>query len=285
MAIRIYKKTSAGRRFASVNLNVEVTKLRPEKSLLRPKHKTGGRNHHGFITQQCIGGGAKQRYRVIDFKRSKYDQPAKVVGTEYDPNRTCHIALLEYADGERRYILAPAGLKDGDTLLSSRGRIEPKDGNAMPLSVIPAGLSVHNIELTPGRGGQMCRSAGTSARLTNKEAGWATLVFPSGEIRQVSVDCQATIGQVGNLDHQHVRIGKAGRNRHRGIRPHVRGMATNHNDHPMGGGSGRSKGNRPPCSRTSVLSKGGKTRKRGKASNKRIIRRRFSKRYGTQKLR
>jgi len=280
MAIRVYKKTSAGRRNASVNLNSEVTKKRPEKTLLRAKCKTGGRNHHGVITQQCIGGGAKQRYRVIDFRRTKYDQPAKVIGIEYDPNRTCHIALLQYEDGDKRYILAPAALTDGEVVMSSDKAIEPKAGNAMPLKAIPTGLNVHNIEMVPGKGGQLCRSAGTSARLTNKEGKWATLVFPSGEIRQISMDCQATIGQVGNSDHQRVKLGKAGRNRHRGVRPHIRGVATNHNDHPMGGGDGRSKGNRDPSSRSGVLSKGGKTRQPNKASSKRIIRRRFSKRYG-----
>ena len=280
MAIRVYKKTSPGRRNASVNLNTEVTKLRPEKSLLRAKHKKGGRNHHGVITQQHIGGGAKQRYRLIDFQRSKLDQPAKVVGIEYDPNRTCHIALLTYKDGEKRYILSPVGLTIGESIVSSNELVEPKAGNAMPLRAIPAGLNVHNVELVPGRGGQLCRAAGASARLSNKEGRWATLVFPSGEIRQVSVDCRATIGQVGNADHQHVKLGKAGRNRHRGVRPCVRGVATNHNDHPMGGGDGRSKGHRIPCSRTGVLSKGGKTRQPNKASSKRIIRRRFSKRYG-----
>ncbi len=280
MAVRVYSKTSPGRRNGSVNLNSEVTKRHPEKTLLRAKPKKGGRNHHGVITQQRIGGGAKQRYRVIDYRRDKLDQPAKVLGIEYDPNRTCHIALLEYEDGQKRYILAPVGLTDGDTVLSSDNAIEPQVGNAMPLRAIPAGLSVHNIELTRGKGGQLCRSAGASARLTNKEGKRATLVFPSGEIRQVSIECRATIGQVGNVDHQHVKLGKAGRNRHRGVRPHVRGVATNHNDHPMGGGDGRSKGNRVPCSRSGVLAKGGRTRKPGRPSSKRIIRRRFSKRYG-----
>ncbi len=284
MAVRVYKRTSPGRRNASVNLHSEVTKRRPEKSLLRAKSKKGGRNHHGIITQRSIGGGAKQRYRLVDFKRNRRDEPARVVGIEYDPNRTCHVALVEYSDGHRRYILAPVGLTDGDTVMSSNDRIEPKPGNTMPLRVIPPGLTVHNIELTPGRGGQLCRAAGTSAKLSNKEGKWATLVFPSGEIRQISVDCQATIGQVGNPDHQHIKLGKAGRNRHRGVRPHIRGVATNHNDHPLGGGDGRSKGNRAPCSPTGVQAKGGKTRQPGKASNKRIIRRRFSKRYGQLKL-
>jgi len=280
MAIRIYKKTSAGRRNASVNLFTEVTKFTPEKSLLRPKPKSGGRNHHGFITQRHIGGGAKQRYRIIDFRRDLLETPGKVVGIEYDPNRSCNIALIEYAGGERRYVLAPIGLTDGQQIVSSNQYVEPKPGNSMPLKLIPAGLDVHNVETFPGSGGKFCRSAGTYARLTNKEGQWATLVFPSGEIRQVSVECRATIGQVGNIDHQNVKLGKAGRKRHMGVRPTTRGMAMTHDKHPMGGGSGRSKGNRPPSSKTGVLSKGGKTRKPGKATNKRIIRRRFSKRFG-----
>lgn len=280
MPIRVYKKTSAGRRNASVNLHSEVTKRAPEKSLLRAKPKKGGRNHHGVITQRSIGGGAKQRYRMMDFSRGKLDQPATVVGIEYDPNRTCNIALLRYEDGEKRYIIAPVGLTDGDTVVSSHEAVEPQVGNTMPLKAIPAGFNVHCVELVPGKGGQLCRSAGTYARLTNKEGSWATLVFPSGEIRQVSIRCRATVGQVGNTDHQLVKLGKAGRNRHKGIRPHIRGVATNHHDHPMGGGDGRSKGNRPPASKTGVQSKGGKTRARSKPSNKRILRRRTSKRYG-----
>ena len=284
MAIRIYKRTSAGRRNASVNLRSEVTKQKPEKSLLLPKPKKGGRNHHGIITNRSVGGGAKQRYRVMDFKRDKLDIPAKVVGIEYDPNRTCNIALLEYEDGQKRYIIAPVGLTDGETLLSSNRLVEPKTGNAMPLKSIPSGLNVHNIELVRGRGGQLCRSAGTYARLTNKEGRWATLVFPSGEIRQISIECRATIGQVGNTDHQNVRLGKAGRARHMGRRPHTRGVAMNHHEHPLGGGDGRSKHNRPPASRTGVQAKGGRTRKPDKASSKRIIRRRVSKRYGQLSL-
>lgn len=284
MAIRIYKKTTAGRRNASVNLYSEVTKKSPEKSLLVKKTKNGGRNHHGKITVQSRGGGAKQRYRKIDFKRDKLDIEAKVIGIEYDPNRSCNIALLEYADGERRYIIAPLKLVDGEPIISSSERAEPKPGNSMPLRAIPSGLNIHNIELTAGRGGQICRSAGTYARLTNKEGQWATLVFPSGEIRRVSLDCRATIGQVGNTDHNRVVLGKAGRARHMGRRPHVRGVAMNHHDHPLGGGDGRSKGNRAPASATGVQSKGGRTRKPGKASNKRIIRRRVSKRYGQVKM-
>lgn len=280
MAIRVYKRTSAGRRNASVNLRSEVTKQSPEKTLLLPKPKKGGRNHHGLITCQHRGGGAKQRYRIIDFKRNRLDDPAKVIGIEYDPNRSCHIALLEYDDGQRRYILAPVGLTDGHIVVSSHSRVDPTPGNAMPIGVIPSGLNIHNIELLPGRGGRLCRAAGAYARLTNKEGDWATLVFPSGEIRQISIHCRATIGQVGNTDHGNVKLGKAGRSRHMGRRPNVRGVATNHNDHPMGGGDGRSKGGRAPSSRTGVLSKGGSTRNKHKPSRKRIIRRRKSKRYG-----
>jgi large subunit ribosomal protein L2 len=280
MAIRVYKKTSAGRRNASVNLYSEVTKRKPEKALLQPKIRSSGRNHSGVITVQSRGGGHKRRYRIIDFKRNKDDVQGTVVGVEYDPNRSCNIALIEYADGDRRYILAPLGLTDGQKVLSSSKAVEPKDGNCMPLAYVPAGLNVHNIEMVPGKGGQMCRSAGTYARLTNKEGDWATLVFPSGEIRQISLRCRATIGQVGNLDHINVKLGKAGRARHLGIRPHTRGIAMSHHEHPLGGGAGRSKGNRPPVSRTGVLAKGGKTRKPEKPSNKRIIRRRYSKRFG-----
>ncbi|WP_432799738.1 50S ribosomal protein L2 [Poriferisphaera sp. WC338] len=284
MAIRIYKPTTNGRRNASVNLYSEVTKSTPEKSLLSAKKKNGGRNHHGKITVQSRGGGNKQRYRRIDFRRNKLDVNATVVGIEYDPNRSSNIALLEYEDGDKRYIIAPAGLTDGDTVITTNGKAEPEAGNAMPLKYIPSGLNVHCVEIQPGKGAQMCRSAGTYARLTNKEGKWATLVFPSGEVRQVSLECRATIGNVGNSDHNRVVLGKAGRARKMGKRPHVRGAAKNHHDHPMGGGDGRSKGNRAPASKTGVLSKGGGTRKRGKASNKRIIRRRVSKRYGQLRL-
>jgi len=284
MAIRVYKRTSAGRRNASVNLKSEITKTTPEKSLLKPLSKKGGRNHHGVITVQSRGGGNKRRYRVIDFSRGKLDIEGTVIGVEYDPNRSALIALIEYADGEKRYILAPVGLTDGDKIISSDDKAEPEVGNAMPLKHVPAGLNVHCIELQPRGGGKLCRGAGSYARLTNKEGKWATLVFPSGEIRQVSVECRATIGQVGNTDHQNQRLGKAGKSRHLGRRPHTRGVAKNHHDHPMGGGDGRSKGNRAPESASGVPSKGGRTRPSGKASNKRIIRRRVSKRYGVQKL-
>ncbi len=285
MPIRVYKPTSAGRRNASVNTHSEVTKKRPEKSLMRPLCKTGGRNHSGKITMRGIGGGAKRNYRLIDFRRSDRDGIAgKVVGIEYDPNRTCHIALIEYADGVKRYIPAPTDLKDGETLESSgTGPVEPKTGNNMRLKDIPTGLSVHCVEMIPGRGAQMCRSAGMSARLTNKEGHYATLVLPSGEQRLVPVDCRATIGQVGNADHKNRMLGKAGMSRHLGIRPITRGVAKSHNAHPLGGGSGRSKGNRPPCGPTGVESKGGGTRNRKQHSSKLIIRRRVSKRYGQLK--
>lgn len=285
MAIRVYKRTSAGRRNASVNLYSEVTKTSPEKSLCKPLNKKGGRNHHGKITTQSVGGGAKRRYRIIDFQRPRREDEATVVGIEYDPNRSANIALIEFADGQKNYILSPVGLKVGDKTISSDKQVEPKAGNAMPLKFIPAGLNVHNIELRAGGGGKMCRSAGTYARLTNKEGKWATLVLASGEVRQISLECQATIGQVGNTDHQNVVLGKAGRARHLGRRPHTRGMAKNHQDHPLGGGDGRSKHNRAPASKTGVQAKGGRTRKPGKQSNKRIIRRRVSKRYGQVTLR
>lgn len=284
MAIRIYNPTTPGRRNASVNLYSEVTKKSPEKTLLKPIKKTGGRNHTGKITQQHIGGGHKRRYRVIDFKRSRCDESAQVIGIEYDPNRSCNIALIEYADASKAYIIAPVGLTDGMSVLSGSGYVEPSTGNSMKLKHIPNGLTVHNVELTPGRGGQLARSAGTSVRLTNKEGKWATLILPSGETRQVSVECRATIGQVGNTDHQNVKLGKAGRKRWMGVRPTVRGMAMSHHAHPLGGGEGRSKGGRSPVSVTGVKSKGGPTRKRGKASNKRIIRRRRSRRYGVLRL-
>jgi large subunit ribosomal protein L2 len=284
MPIRIYRPTSAGRRNASVNLHAEVTKKKPEKSLLRPLKKTGGRNAQGKITVRARSGGHKRRYRLIDFGRTKDDMAAKVIGVEYDPNRTCHIALLEYEDGERRYILAPRGMKDGDVVISSRSAVEPKDGNAMPLRYIPTGLTVHNIEFEPGKRGGLCRSAGVGARLTNREGRWATLVLPSGEIRQVSVDCRATIGQVGNIDHQNVKLGKAGRNRWRGRGPKTRGVAKDHSVHPLGGGEGRSKGGREPVSASGTKAKGGRTRPRGRWTDARILRRRRSRRYGQLKL-
>jgi large subunit ribosomal protein L2 len=231
-----------------------------------------------------MGGGHKRRYRLIDFKRVKDDMPAKVIGVEYDPNRTAHIVLLEYADGTKRYILAPHGIKPGDTVLSSRNAVEPDLGNCMPLRHIPTGLTVHNIEFEPGKAGALCRSAGSGATLTNKEGQWATVVLPSGEIRQVSIECRATIGQLDNQDHQHIKLGKAGRNRWMGRKGKTRGMAMSHHTHPMGGGEGRSKGGREPASKSGTKAKGGRTRKPGKWTNARIIRRRKSRRYGQLKL-
>ncbi len=284
MAVRFYKPTTAGRRHASVNLRSEVTKTTPEKRLLTPLRKTAGRNNQGKITAGHRGGGHKRRYRRIDFKRAKLDQPARVVGIEYDPNRSAHIGLIEYEDGTRSYILAPIGLTDGMAVVSSDGAVEPSVGNAMRLADIPAGLEIHNIELEPGRGGQLCRAAGTAARLMNKEGKWATLGMPSGEVRQVLLRCRATVGRVGNTDHQNVVLGKAGRKRWLGIRPTTRGVAMSHHAHPLGGGEGRSKGGRSPVSPTGVPAKGGRTRHRRKNSNKRIIRRRRTVRYGVQRL-
>lgn len=285
MAIRIYKRTSAGRRNASVNTHEEVTKSTPEKTLLEGYAKTGGRNHHGVQTNWNKGGGAKRRYRVIEWSRQARDgQEAKVVGIEYDPNRSAHIALLEYKGGDKGYIIAPKGLTDGMTVVASKTKGEPNVGNAMPLKFIPTGMSVHCVEMSPGSGSSMCRSAGSYARLSNKEDQWATLVMPSGEIRQVSVECWATIGEVGNPDHNKVVLGKAGRARKLGIRPKTRGVAKNHHNHPTGGGDGKSKHNRQGASKTGVLAKGGRTRLRGKPSNKRIIRRRVSRRYGEVKV-
>ncbi len=284
MPIRKYKPTSDGRRNASVNLHAEVTKQRPEKSLTEPLPKKGGRNHTGKITTRGRGGGHKRLYRRIDFRRAdRLDIKGTVAAIEYDPNRTCHIALIEYADGVKRYILAPAGLKVGDTVLSADGPVEIKAGASMPIQYIPTGLNLHCIELVPGKGGQMCRSAGAYARLTNKEGDKATLVLPSGEIRQVSIKCRATVGQVGNTDHSQVRLGKAGKNRHLGRRPITRGVARDHASHPLGGGEGRSKGGRAPVGPTGTSSKGGNTRDHNKPSEKLIIRRRKTKRYGQKR--
>ena len=283
MAIRVYKPVTNARRNASVNMHAEVTKKSPEKSLLRPLHKTGGRNSQGKLTVIQQGGGHKRRYRLIDFKRQKDGMKATVVGIEYDPNRTCHIALLKYEDGSLRYILAPKGLTAGDTVVSSADQVDPRPGNCMPLKHIPTGLALHNIEIEAGAGGRICRGAGMYARLTNKEGRWATLVLPSGEIRQVSMECRATVGEVGNSDHSNVVIGKAGRNRWKGRRPTTRGIAMSHHTHPHGGGS-VSKGGREPVNSSGTQAKGGRTRRYGKSSDARIIRRRKSRRYGQLKL-
>ena len=279
MGIKVYKRTSPGRRNSSVNKSDEVTAKKPEKSLLRPLKKTGGRNFSGKITCRHRGGGHKRMYRVIDFKRNKDDMPAEVLTIEYDPNRTCNIALVQYEDGEKRYILAPVGLKVG-TKIHSGQKVEPRVGNCMPLAAIPLGMSVHNIEMKPGQGGKMVRTAGGSAKLMAREGKHAHLVLPSGEMRMVNAKCRATLGQIGNVEHQNVRLGKAGRKRHLGRRPHVRGSAMNPVAHPMGGGEGRRAGGRHPVSPTGKLAKGGKTRAKRKASNKLILRRRRNVRHG-----
>ena len=281
MGIISYKPTSAGRRAGQVSDFSDLTdsSRRPTKALLERLHKHGGRNHSGMITCRHRGGGARSLYRRVDFKRRKDGIPAEVVAVEFDPNRSANIALIRYADGELRYILAPAGMRSG-MKVESGPKAEPNSGNAMPLRCVPVGMDVHNVELTPGRGGKLVRSAGSGARLIAKEGDYATLVFPSGEMRQVHVECRATIGTVGNADHQNISIGKAGRTRHMGRRPHVRGVAMNPVAHPLGGGEGRSGGGRHPCSPTGVLAKGGRTRKPWKPSNRRILRRRFSVRYG-----
>jgi large subunit ribosomal protein L2 len=244
MAIRQYKPTSAGRRFQSVLDFAEITKKEPERRLLTPKQRTGGRNALGRITSRHRGGGHKRRYRIVDFRRDKDLVPARVAAVEYDPNRSARLALLNYVDGEKRYILAPVGLGIGDSVAAGAGA-DIKPGNAMPLRQIPTGTTVHNVELKPGRGAQLARSAGASVQLMAKEGSQALLKLPSGELRYVQLTCRATVGQVGNVDHENISIGKAGRNRWRGRRPHVRGMAMNPVDHPHGGGEGRSKGNHP----------------------------------------
>lgn len=276
MGIRVYKPTSAGRRNSSVNDYAELTTNRPEKTLCKRIPKSGGRNHHGVTTTRFRGGGARKIYRIIDFKRNKDGISAEVATIEYDPNRNCFISLLKYADGEKRYILAPLGIKVGDEV-ESGDSCEPKIGNAMPLAVIPAGLEIHNIEMRAGQGGKLVRGAGNAARIVAKEGNWVSIVLPSGEMRMIRKECRATIGRLSNPDHQNVRIGKAGRKRHMGRRPHVRGKAMNPVAHPMGGGEGRANGGRHPCSPTGVPAKGGKTRNPRNPSNKRIIRRRKSK--------
>jgi len=273
MGIRIYRPTSPGRRNSSVNDFAELTTDRPEKTLCKRIGKNGGRNHSGKATVRFRGGGARKIYRVIDFKRNKDGVPATVASVEYDPNRSCFISLLEYQDGEKRYILTPNGVTVGD-VLESGAVCEPKVGNCMPLASIPTSLEVHNVEMIAGQGGKLVRGAGGSARIMAKEGDWVTLILPSGEMRTVRKECRATIGRLSNPDYQNIRIGKAGRMRHRGKRPHVRGKAQNPVDHPLGGGEGRSNGGRHPCSPTGVLAKGGKTRNPRKVSNSRIIRRR-----------
>jgi len=273
MGLRKLQPVTAGTRTVILPDFKEITKKTPEGSLLRPLNKTGGRNNYGNVTSRFRGGGHKRQYRLIDFKRNKDNVPGVVKSIEYDPNRSCRIALIYYKDGDKRYILAPVGLEVGDVVMSGE-KVEPKVGNCMPMENIPVGLMVHNVELVPKRGGQIARSAGVAVQLSAKEGDYAVLIFPSGEIRKIFIRCRATIGQVGNIDYQNVSIGKAGRNRWRGWRSHVRGVAQNPVCHPMGGGEGRTGGGRHPCSPTGVLAKGGKTRNPRKPSNRSIIRRR-----------
>jgi len=273
MAIKKVKPTSPGRRFQTYITFDEITRKEPEKSLCESLPKSGGRNNNGRITCRYRGGGHKRLYRRIDFKRDKTDIPAKVFSIEYDPNRNARIALLHYADGEKRYILAPLNLKVGDTVISSQ-KADIKPGNALPLRFIPLGTLVHNVELKMGKGGQMVRGAGTYAQVMAKEGNYTLLKLPSSELRLVFSDCKATVGQLSNPDHSNISVGKAGRTRWLGRRPHVRGVAKNPVDHPHGGGEGRSSGGRHPVTPWGVPTKGFKTRKRTKESDKYIVKRR-----------
>ncbi len=284
MGIRSYKATSPGRRGATVSDFADLTPgARPEKSLLRPLRKKGGRNNQGKITTRHRGGGHKRQYRVIDFRRDKVGVPARVHSIQYDPNRSARIALLHYVDGDKRYILAPDGLKVGQRI-ENGPEAPPNVGNSLPLKRIPLGTTIHNVELLPGQGGTLCRSAGASASLMARDRAWAQITLPSGEIRRVPASCRATIGKVGNADHMNISLGKAGRRRWMGRRPHVRGACMNPVDHPHGGGEGRTKGGRHPVSPTGKPAKGGSTRKSRKPSNAAIVRRRRSRRYGQLKL-
>lgn len=274
MGVKEFRPTSAGRRFMSGLTYDEITETKPEKSLVTRVKKTGGRGNTGRITTRHIGGGHKRRYRIVDFRRDKLEIEGKVASIQYDPNRSANIALIHYVDGEKRYIVAPLGLKVGERIVSSRkGDTEIKEGNSLPLKLIPVGTLVHNVEVKPGKGAQLARSAGSFAQLVAKEGEYATVRLPSGEVKLVHLSCTATIGQVGNIEHENITIGKAGRSRWMGIRPTVRGVAMNPVDHPLGGGEGRSKGGRHPCSPWGQLSKGLKTRK-NKRTDKFIVKRR-----------
>ena len=276
MAVKNFKPRTPARRYLTTSSFEELTVgNEPERSLIESQHSTGGRNHYGRITSRFRGGGHKQRFRLIDWKRNKIGVPGKVATVEYDPNRTARIALVNYADGEKRYILAPDGLKVGDTIVSSRNA-DIKPGNALPLRFIPLGTTVHNIELKVGKGAQLVRSAGSAAQVIAKEGDWGQIRLPSGEIRKIHLDCRCTIGQVSNIDHANISLGKAGRQRWLGFRPHNRGVAMNPVDHPMGGGEGRTSGGRHPCSPWGQLAKGLKTRK-NKRTNTMIIKRRNAK--------
>jgi large subunit ribosomal protein L2 len=272
MPIRTYKPTSAGRRFQTVHAFDEITTDAPYKPLTEPLHKSGGRNNRGELTSWWRGGGHKRMYRVIDFKRDKRDIPGKVITVEYDPNRSSRIALIQYADGEKRYILQPNGLKVGDSIVAGEN-VDILPGNALPLKNVPLGTMLHNVELRPGRGGQIARGAGAAIQLIAKEGEYATVKMPSGELRKINGECLATIGQVGNLDHENVSYGKAGRSRWLGKRPHVRGVAMNPVDHPLGGGEGKTSGGRHPVSPWGMPTKGYKTRNR-KSTDQFIVQRR-----------
>ncbi len=279
MALKNFRPLTPALRFKQLPTFDEITKDRPQKSLLEVKKRSGGRNAHGRLTSRHIGGGHKKHYRKVDFKRRKHGVAAEVIGIEYDPNRSARIALIKYADGELSYILAPEGLRVGASVTSGE-KAAPEIGNSLPLRAIPLGTSIHNIELTPGRGGQVARSAGQQATLNNREAGYALVKMPSGEIRRIHENAYATIGQVGNVDHMNVSSGKAGRTRWKGRRPHVRGMVMNPIDHPMGGGQGKSKGGggrHHPVSPWGQLAKGFKTRHKHKPSDRFIMERRRSK--------
>ena len=273
MALRKYRPRTPSRRFATVSTFEEITKDKPERKLTEPMKRSGGRGSSGRITVRHHGGGHKRKYRVIDFRRDKAGIPAKVASIEYDPNRSANIALLHYVDGEKRYILAPVELTVGQQVMSGPDA-EPAPGNALPLARIPLGTAVHNIELEPGRGGKIARSAGQSAQLMSREQRFANVKLPSGEIRMLNVKCMATIGRIGNVEHASVRLGKAGKKRWKGVRPTVRGVAMNPVDHPMGGGEGRSSGGGHPVSPWSQLAKGGRTRSKRKPSSKFIVKRR-----------
>ncbi len=272
MALKTYKPTSPGRRFQTASTFEEITKSKPEKSLVKALKKTGGRNNLGRMTSRHIGGGHKRKFRVIDFRRDKMDIPAKVAAIEYDPNRSSRIALLHYMDGEKRYILAPLGLEVGDNVISGE-KEDIKTGNTIPLRNIPLGSLIHNLELKMGKGGQLIRSAGSYGQLMAKEGSYAQVRLPSGEVRKILMGCKATIGQIGNIDHENMSIGKAGRTRWLGKRPKVRGVVMNPVDHPMGGGEGRSSGGRHPCTPWGVPTKGYKTRK-NRSSDKYIVKKR-----------
>lgn len=273
MGIKKFKPTTPGRRFMTVSDFADITHPTPEKSLRRPLKKSGGRGNTGRVTTRHRGGGHKRNYRIIDFKRNKPGIPARVASIEYDPNRSARIALIHYIDGEKRYIIAPHDLKVDDMIVAGENS-EIKTGNTLPLAAIPLGMSVHNLELKPGKGGQVARSAGTMCQLLAKEGGFAHIKMPSGEVRLFKLECKATLGQVGNIDHENISLGKAGRSRWLGRKPRVRGVAMNPVDHPMGGGEGKSSGGRHPCSPWGQLAKGLRTRKHNKSSDKLIVKRR-----------